>query len=73
MKAKVIQCKRYTHSGCIGMEGEILEEYDFNGRHFYKIEATNQGGYTNATKKYRMWQVGNNADFLKEELEFISP
>lgn len=73
-KVKVERCKRYTHSGCIGMEGIITEEYDFVGRHFYKIEATNKGPYamgSHGTKKVFMWLPGNNADFLEEELGFL--
>ena len=68
---KVENCKRFTHSGCNGMEGNVIEEYDFKGRHFYRIEATNRGPYMQGsygTKKVFAWLPGNMADFLKEEL-----
>ena len=63
-KVKIVSCKRPIHEGCVGLEGVIKDEYDFEGRHFYKIEATNH--------RFHGWKEGVEADFLKEELQLIN-
>lgn len=73
----VKNCTRFTHAGCIGIEGIVLRKENYNGKTFYDLEATNDGPFITASnagkaKNIRLWKKGNHAYFLKSELELLN-